>query len=492
MLKPFSNMSASFGSVDAMTGALEEPGRGRAVRVLLTIHTPTFLTELGQLARRLARDQRFDPELMFYSRSFAGRTAPALVAESISCIDQFGDVFSENSIEDASFFAYLTRGTASVLRRISLYDLLYEIVSVAWRRRQIVKILRHRAIGLVVLGGDMTGYDTSAFVDACHQLDIPVAIVPSTMSNGLEQAEVYSGDPRHSLGPWLNRLLARWHPRWLYIHHGRPVLRERGARAFALEWLGMAPPLPWIFNSGKADAITVESEAMRDYYVQAGLPAQRLVITGSPSDDAIAGILPEVEARKSRLLQEFGFPVERPLLLTALPPDSLYMIGGRPQCDFKLYSELVRFWIRSIDAVPGVNKLVSLHPSVDPASMRHLETPELRIATARTAELVPLCDLYIASVSSTIRWAVACGKPVINYDVYRYHYTDYVGLKGVVTVEEQDDFVEVLRRMATDSDFRSEVAALQRMDAPRWGNLDGKAGERIVALLLKMMKTKRI
>ncbi len=34
--------------------------------------------------------------------------------------------------------------------------------------------------------------------------------------------------------------------------------------------------------------------------------------------------------------------------------------------------------------------------------------------------LVPLCSLYVASVSATIRWAIACGKPVVNYDVYRF------------------------------------------------------------------------
>ena len=59
----------------------------------------------------------------------------------------------------------------------------------------------------------------------------------------------------------------------------------------------------------------------------------------------------------------------------------------------------------------------------------------MRIAARKTSELVPLCDLYVASVSSTIRWAIACGKPVVNYDVYRYRYTDFISLDGVLIID---------------------------------------------------------
>jgi hypothetical protein len=42
------------------------------------------------------------------------------------------------------------------------------------------------------------------------------------------------------------------------------------------------------------------------------------------------------------------------------------------------------------------------------------------ISTSHTATLVPQSDLFVASVSSTIRWALAMGKPVLNYEVFRY------------------------------------------------------------------------
>ena len=42
------------------------------------------------------------------------------------------------------------------------------------------------------------------------------------------------------------------------------------------------------------------------------------------------------------------------------------------------------------------------------------------------ASLVAISDMYVASVSSTIRWAILAGIPVINYDVYQYGYEDFI------------------------------------------------------------------
>jgi len=466
------------------------PMPARARKVLLVVHTNTFFVELEQLAKALEKDAAFRPEVMLYPYPTAGWDAQQCKAAGIPCIDQSGSDFIVRDPRLSRAGQAVSR-LNSLLRRSSFYDLGYELISMAWRRRRIGQILRRRMIDLVVLGGDMVGYDTAAVIDASHRHGIPVGIVPSTMSNGLEQAEIYFDNPRHGMRSWLSRHVGRRYPNWLYRHKGRELLRESGARALAMEWLGLAPPLPWIFNSGKADAVMVESAAMLDYYRVAGLSAEPLTVTGSPSDDAIAGILSDTTRRKQELCARLGLAPERPILLTALPPDFLYVKGGRPQCDFQNYGDLVRFWIDSIGAVSGFNKVICLHPSVDPDSMRSLETSDMRLARARTAELVPLCDVYVASVSSTIRWAIACAKPVINYDVYRYRYTDYLGLKGVITIEEQSQFLDVLRRMTSDAAFRNEIAERQEAEAPQWGNFDGKARQRIAALLHELIGENR-
>jgi hypothetical protein len=109
------------------------------------------------------------------------------------------------------------------------------------------------------------------------------------------------------------------------------------------------------------------------------------------------------------------------------------------------------------------------------------------VASRNTAELMPLCDIYVASVSSTIRWAIACGRPVVNYDVYRYRYTDFTKVEGVLACEEQQEFLALLARLVSDRAFAEEVCRKQAAVAERWGRLDGRSGQRMVELVRRLL-----
>jgi hypothetical protein len=335
---------------------------------------------------------------------------------------------------------------------------------------------------LLVLAGDNPGYDTACFIRAAHDAGLRAVLVPSTMSNGLEEAEVYSKNPRYLVQGARNRAAAALFPKWAREHNGKRVLRVPGKRVLAMEWLRLAPPRPWTFNSGYADAIAVESDAMRAYYAEGGLPPEQMVETGSLANDTLHEALAQRGERRRALCAELGLPPERPMLLTALPPDFLYLEGGRPECDFRSYGELVQAWMSGIAPLGRFNRVLCLHPSVSYEEFHHLEADGVRIARRPTAELIPLCDLYVASVSSTIRWAIACGVPVVNYDVYRYRYTDYLGVAGVLRTEEQAEFAALLARFDAEPAFHESVRALQAAAAPHWGRLDGGTGGRMLAL----------
>ena len=174
------------------------------------------------------------------------------------------------------------------------------------------------------------------------------------------------------------------------------------------------------------------------------------------------------------------------MLLTPLVPDFLYVNGGRPQCDFQNYAELTKAWLDPLAEQRTFNVVVALHPSIDIESMRHIEGDNVRIGTWKTAELVPLCDIYVASISSTIRWAIACGKPVVNYDVYRYRYSDFQRVPGVLTTEEQGEFRRLLRRLVDDAGYRKQIADEQAGASSRWGMLDGRVSDRMLDLVQRL------
>jgi hypothetical protein len=192
-----------------------------------------------------------------------------------------------------------------------------------------------------------------------------------------------------------NRITARVFPQWALRYPF--LLRSPYAKIIAVEQFGLAPPNPWLLNSGFADAIAVESAAMLDYYREAGIPDRQLVETGSVTDDVMVAV--------------------------------------------------------RTDASQGRNSLL----------------------------LIPTCDLYVASISP-----IACGKPVINYDVYRYRYSDFLKVPGVLTMEEQHEFRSALNRLGLDGEYRRKIEAAQNMQSGYWGMLDGRVGDRMLPVVERL------
>jgi hypothetical protein len=131
------------------------------------------------------------------------------------------------------------------------------------------------------------------------------------------------------------------------------------------------------------------------------------------------------------------------------------------------------------------------HPRVAMEKLTPFAGPNVKFTWQPTAELIPLCDLYVASISATIRWALACGIPVINYDTYRYRYCDYDAAPGLVSVESLQEFQQVLTRFVEDPLFAAELAERQTAAMGQWGILDDKLEDRFAALACKVIGESR-
>jgi hypothetical protein len=343
------------------------------------------------------------------------------------------------------------------------------------------RIVAREQPDLLVLAEDNVGYETAVLIRAVHERNVPAVVIPFTVSNALEPAEWHFRDPAHHVEGWSSRLVAALYPRWVYEHRGRRMLRLPAAQVIAKQWWGLAPPIPWQMNSGSADAIAVESPFMEAYYRREGLPAGPLVVTGTLADDELAAVRREAVARREALCAELDLPRDRRLVLCAIPPDQFALCAS--QADLPDYQTLLRVWVDTLTDLPGCTVVVRLHPRMAFEAFRHIEAWGVRISQRDTASLVPLCDLFVASVSATIRWAIACGKPVLNYDVYRLGWTDFQDAPGVLRVETRADFAATARRLADDPSFYDEVRRRQEGDAPRWGRLDGQARRRILDCL---------
>jgi hypothetical protein len=357
-----------------------------------------------------------------------------------------------------------------------------EFLGLLCRRRSIDAIIHQSDPDLVVLTIDVPGYDTGLFVKRARKYGAGTAVISDSMSNGLEEAEVYYYDRNFHLRGIIGSAIAWMFPKWKRVHKGCALLRVPPGRILALELFRLAPPVPWAVNSGHADAILVESPALVEYFMRAGLPRHQLRATGTITDDVMARLLANPSAKRE-FCSRYGLDPSKRMILVAVPPNSFMFTGGRPECDFQDYDALVEFFVASAASCPDSNVVLALHPSEPYQDRLKHERARVKVAREKTFELVPLCDLYVASVSSTIRWAIACGKPVLNYDVYRYRYDDFTQEPGVLITEEQHEFRRLLNKLTTDSDFCERIRSLQKGRSRLWGTLDGNSGQRMLEAL---------
>lgn len=346
------------------------------------------------------------------------------------------------------------------------------------------KLLQRRKIDLVVVTEDNVAGRARALVAAAIRAGVPVLLLPFTVPNPYEAARILGRRRAYQVRGWFSRLFAALRPNWVLTAPEGRLLRLPVMQAAVIELAGLAPARPWIDNEGPT-TIAVESRAMMKHYGAMGFSQRQLVLTGSVADEVLETSLRERTQRQGELRRRFAL-IDRPLLLCAFPPDQLTNAGALSE--FSDYGALVEAWTASFAAVAGKFAIVVRpHPRIAASMLDPLRRAGLAICWDETATLVPLCDLYVASISATIRWAIACGRPVLNYDVFQYRFDDYVGVPGIITVNDLAAFKKALADLAGAPEKLAAMTSAQATVAADWGCLDGKSDSRILALAGRLL-----
>ena len=371
------------------------------------------------------------------------------------------------------------------LRKTRAGQLLQHLTRLLLVARGVDKFLRAVQPSIIVLPEDNVETLSTIFVAKGRSLNIPSMIIPFTIPNPLEPARYYFDNPLYQVrGPFARRLVDK-HPKWQFHHEGRDLLRQPAIKALCQEFLGLSSPAPWILNRGYTVSIALDSDAQRDLYVKLGFPVEQLKVIG----DMNGALFHRVRGHKRRFVEEicskYGWQSDRPLILCGFPPDQ-YQGTDTSRFEFPDYDALVEAWMESFRMLSTrANILIRPHPRIPLERLSGFESPNVKISLQPTAELIPLCDLYVASISATIRWAIACGIPVINYDTFRYRYADYEAASGVIGVEDVEEFRSLMTRFVNDEKFAADLRERQGSVMNYWGRLDDGTGRRLSALVLE-------
>lgn len=265
--------------------------------------------------------------------------------------------------------------------------------------------------------------------------------------------------------------------KWTHEVDNKIITRLPWRTALGFELCGLNAHNPWPINAGNADIIALESERMKAVYLEQGFPQQQISVAGHPVFDRMADLRENKEVNRKRLLAQHGLNDDRMLIVVAMPPD---MTAKRPT-PFNNYDEILNAFAKAPEELLRANVIISPHPNVPADTLEKLAAMGAHVAPVSIAELLPLGDLFVGCVSSTIKWALACGLPVVDFDCYGYNYPDYLDLRQVMSPLSPAFFRETLNGL-NDPATWATVTEAAMADAARWGILDGRACERIEAL----------
>lgn len=469
-------------------------------RVLLVVRLETQFRELSRVALLIRKSGQFEP--CFYLDRPKGESCSKIPDAchrlGIPFELPLGIVAPPQASQATVNAAAQTQGLAAPYKRrfhfrIPLLWILSRLRKMMRKGRrevhQVREYLRSNPPVLVIVPEDGVG-GPLYLVHAARSLNIPVLIVPYEFSSLKQPVQAILDDPSRKdylVQSLQQHWVARRYPAWAVKWQNLQLLRMPLLNIITMETLGIAPIQPWAVHGGRAHFLAVESLAMHRHYLKLGLPAEKLVLTGALSDDNLHQHLEHRCDARRALLREWDWPENVRVLLCCLPPD---YTSKRESC-FSNYEDLLRFWISSLDRLENYKVLYQLHPAVNETQKKFIATLGVPVTRQDPAALIPCCDALITSVSSIIRWAIACGKPVINFDVYRFGYDDYTGTPGVVTIDEPQVFEAELTKLASEAGHLDSLAAMQQAIAGEWGMLDGLSGTRMLEVMVRLVQAHR-
>ncbi|MEK9572530.1 MAG: hypothetical protein VW124_26160, partial [Paracoccaceae bacterium] len=248
---------------------------------------------------------------------------------------------------------------------------------------------------------------------------------------------------------------------------------------FAKELFGLRPKNPWLINSFPVDCFLTESGGMHGFYKKNGLQQPNMIMTGSLVDDEIFRASPANKKKQATKT-----------ILWAIPPDQTS--AGRQIDGNMSYFEIISAIALFLREQPDTEIIATPHPRINLEKNLWLKDLGVNLSTQDTASLIPLADIFIATSSATIRWAIASSKPVINFDFYRYNYADFKKVSSVIEVKSLFDFrQEYKNNFSKIVNFRT-LQKYANQEAPIWGFRDGKSGKRIQNAISASISSKKV
>ena len=316
----------------------------------------------------------------------------------------------------------------------------------------VTSVLRNNGIRLLCVP-----YGYGGVEDLEHELDYKQA----TASYNYITTEAEGGN-----------VVAEHYPHWVKSGRHAEALLLPPQMILARESLGVTLRHPWRTYGSEADLMCVPGQQYADHLILEGVPRDRIIVTGAPAGVQIHEVLQQDRDAERAFRQPAKLQPNQTRVLVSWPPSFHQTHGDRTEFPDS-YASLTCAALQPLINHPNVRLTVTLHPGTLTKDRTIFNDLGIPLSESSIFNLIPRHDIFVTMGSSTTRWAIACGKPVLNYDFYKITLTAYRDAPGVLQIEKHQPYLDSLRRLIEDDAFFAATAEQQISVANDWGLING-------------------
>ena len=228
-----------------------------------------------------------------------------------------------------------------------------------------------------------------------------------------------------------------------------------------------------------ADFLAVSGEAIKEVYIQSGMPEEKIITTGNPRFDKL--FQRNKQDDRNAIFKKFDLDREKRLIVLTTenaPVDET--------------EELLRAVFSAVNEIDDVQLIVKPHPA-ETSELHKSLLLEMGINNAMIVEdieiyeLLNAADCVLTSFSATGLEAMMLDKPVISINLTgepdRMPYAESGAALGVY---HEDELAPAIMNALTDDAVREKLKSGRETFVERYNyRMDGRAAKRVVELILK-------
>ncbi len=253
----------------------------------------------------------------------------------------------------------------------------------------------------------------------------------------------------------------------------------RLSEMLALYFFGYLNTNPWVFGGGETSHFSVSSEEQKQQALKDGVYEHKVVVTGQASFDLVYQSYCKRNETIDELIEKYNLNKAYPFVICAVPH---YFEEGILDKDTHLEHTLLLF--KSLNNIKA-NILLSLHPKSNSAYYTGIieqNNFNLTIATEQLNSILPASKIFVASYSSTMRWAVMLGIPSVIIDSIERNYNLFNQFRSIKVVYNSIALEDELNTLLMNKLYYSEKSNIAHDEAKFIGLCDGQSCERIISL----------